>query len=93
MRISKSWIPCMAKKVVSGLVGGEFIETPTCIMSLIKETEWLILRELTEENRLDNEIHQLLRRYQPEITKEKADYRRLFLLTKRRLIEERDIVL
>lgn len=29
----------MAKKVVSGLVGGEFIETPTCIMSLMKETE------------------------------------------------------
>jgi hypothetical protein len=49
--------------------------------------------ELTIEERLDAEIHQMLQAYKYEITMERLSYDDLFKKTKRRLIGERKLVL
>jgi hypothetical protein len=53
----------------------------------------IIADELTIEERLDAEIHGLLKAYKYEITMERLSYDDLFRKTKQRLVKERKIVL
>ena len=60
---------------------------------LVAETEKLIMHELTEEDRLNEEVRQLLRKYESEINKGRMDYRKLFEMTKLKLVRERNVIL
>lgn len=57
------------------------------------EVEALMLDELMVEDRLNEEVRGLLRKYESEIEKGRMDYRRLFDMTKQKLVKERNIVL
>ncbi len=93
MRIPKSWVPFMAKKIIDNLIKKELIEPAIPLNELIKETEHLMLGELMVEDRLNEEIRQLLRKYDSEIEKGRLDYRKIFDMTKQKLVKERNIVL
>lgn len=93
MRIPKSWVPFMAKKIIDNLIKKELIEPAIPLNELIKETEHLMLEELMIEDRLNEEIRQLLRKYDSEIEKGRLDYRKIFDMTKQKLVKERNIVL
>lgn len=60
---------------------------------LLAETEELIMEELTVEDRLNEEVREILKGHTVEIEKGRLDYRRLFDLTKQKLVKERNIVL
>ncbi len=53
----------------------------------------IITDELMLEERLDAEIHKMLQAFKYEITMERMSYDELFRKTKKRLIQERKIVL
>lgn len=93
MRIPKSWVPLIAKRIVDNLVNKELIEPPVSTDNLIEEVEKLLLHELMAEDRLNEEVHQLLKKYESEIERGRLDYRKLFDMTKRKLVKEREIVL
>jgi hypothetical protein len=93
MRIPKSWVPLMAKQIVNNLVSKGLIEPPGDIDRLIEETESLLLDELMAEDRLNEEVRQLLKKYESEIEKGRLDFRKLFDMTKQKLVRERNIVL
>lgn len=93
MRIPKSWVPSMAKKIIDNLVKKELIEPAVPLSTLMEETEKLLMDELMVEDRLNDEVRQLLRKYESEIEKGRLDYRKLFELTKQKLVKERNIVL
>ena len=60
---------------------------------LLAETEELIMEELTVEDRLNEEVREILKGHTVEIEKGRLDYRRLFDLTKQKLVKERNIVI
>lgn len=60
------------------------------LQSVISEA---FLNELSAEDRLNEETHQLLAKFGKEIEKEGADYRRLFELTRKKLAKDKNIVL
>jgi hypothetical protein len=52
-----------------------------------------MLEELTVEDRLNEEVREMLKKFEPEIEKGRLDYRKLFDLTKQKLVKERNLVL
>lgn len=93
MRIPKSWVPSIAKRMVDNLIKKELIEPAIPLNSLIEETAKLITDELMVEDRLNDEVRQLLRKYEPEIEKGRLDFRKLFDMAKQKLVKERNVVL
>lgn len=93
MRIPKSWIPYIANNIIENLLKKELIESTVSKDQLIEEAQKLILDELMVEDRLNEEVRELLKRYESEIEKGKLDYRKLFEMTKQKLVKQRNLVL
>jgi hypothetical protein len=83
----------MARRIVDNLIKKELIEPAVPVNTLIEETEKLLMDELMVEDRLNEEVRHLLRKYESDIEKGRLDYRKLFDMTKQKLVKERSIVL
>jgi len=93
MRIPRSWVPLLAKRILDNLISKELVTPTVPIKKLLPETEELILDELTVEDRLNREVRELLEKFSAEIEKGHLDYRKLFELTKKKLVKERNLIL
>ncbi len=93
MRIPKTWVPYIAKTIVENLLKKDMIEPTVPQEQLLEEAEKLILDELMVEDRLNEEVRELLKKFEGEIEKGKLDYRKLFEMTKQRLVKKRNLVL
>jgi hypothetical protein len=93
MRIPKTWVTLLAKKIVDNITSKGLVKPTIPLQKLITETEELLLNELTVEDRLNEEVRELLKKYAPEIAKGHLDYRKLFDLTKQKLVKERNLIL
>jgi hypothetical protein len=83
----------MARRIVDNLIKKELIEPAISVNTLVEETEKLLMDELMVEDRLNEDVRQILRKYESEIEKGRLDYKRLFDMTKQKLVKERNIVL
>lgn len=93
MRIPKSWIPYIANNIIENLIKKDLIELTVTREQLLEEAEKLILDELMIEDRLNEEVREILKKYESEIEKGKLDYRKLFEMTKQKLVKQRNLVL
>ncbi len=93
MRIPKSWVPPMAKRIIDNLTSKGLIEPAVSDSELQEEAERLLMDELMVEDRLHEEVRQLLKKYESEIEKGRLDYKRLFDMTKQKLVREKNLVL
>ena len=93
MRIPKTWVPLLAKKIIENLISKSLIRPSIPVEKLFSEAEELILYELTMEDRLNEEVRELLKSHATEIERGRLDYRRLFDLMKQKLIRERNLIL
>ena len=93
MRVPKTWIPFLAKKVVDNIILKNLVKPVVPLEKLLKETGEIIMEELTIEDRLHEEVREILKSHSTEIEKGRMDYRRLFELTKQKLVKERNLVL
>ncbi|MGE5238010.1 MAG: DUF507 family protein [Chloroflexota bacterium] len=93
MRIPKSWVPSLAKRITDSLIAKQLIEPCAPLSRLFEETERLLTDELMVEDRLNDEVRQILKKFEPEIEKGRLDYRKLFDMTKQKLVKERNIVI
>jgi hypothetical protein len=93
MRIPKGWVPGISKKIAEDLLKNELIrlrESKEHVIGLIEE---LMLEELMVEDKLNDEVKEMLRQYDAEIEKGHLDYQRLFNMTKQKILRERNIVI
>lgn len=93
MRIPKTWVPPMAKRVIEHLLSLELIEPKVTVEELIKEAEALLMDELMVEDRLNEEVREILKKFEKDIDRGRLDYKKIFELTKQKLVKERNIVL
>jgi uncharacterized protein len=93
MRIPKSWVPSITRKIVDNLLKKELAEPAVPVETLISETEKLLLEELMVEDRINDEVRQILKKFEPEIEKGRLDYRKLFDMTKQKIVRERNVIL
>ena len=93
MRIPKTWVPVLAKEVMEELLRKESVELNAPQEQVTSIIEELILEELMVEDRLNDEVREILKKFDSEIEQGRLDYRRLFDMTKHKLVKERDIIL
>ncbi len=93
MRIPKTWVPLLTKKIIDNILSKHLVKTIVTQDKLLSETEELLLNELSVEDRLNEEVREMLKSYASEIEKGRLDYRRLFDLTKQKLVKEKNLVL
>jgi len=93
MRIPRTWVPLIAKRVVDDLIAKELITLKVSTEVLMAETERLIMEELMIEDRINDEVREILKKYTGEIEKGRLDYRRMFELTKKKIVQERGVIL
>jgi hypothetical protein len=93
MRIPKPWVPLLTKKIIDNILSKNLAKPNVSQEKLIAEAEAIILEELTVEDRLNEEVRGLLKGHASEIEKGRLDYRKLFDLTKQKLVKERNLIL
>ncbi len=93
MRIPKSWIPVLAKEISHELLSKDFLELNMSEEHFKAILEELITEELMIEDSLNDEVREMLNKFDSEIEKGNVDYRRLFELTKKKLVKERNIII
>jgi hypothetical protein len=93
MRIPKTWVPVLAKEVMEELLRKKSVELNAPQEQVTSIIEGLILEELMVEDRLNDEVRGILKKFDSEIEQGRLDYRRLFDMTKHKLVKERDIIL
>lgn len=93
MRIPKTWVSLITKKVVDGIISKKLITPRIPIEQLLSNTDEIIMNELMAEDRINDEVREILRKHNSEIERGKVDYRKLFELTKQKIVKERNLIL
>jgi uncharacterized protein len=93
MRVPKTWVPLLTKKIIDNLISKKLVRPGISAEKLLLAAEELILTELTVEDRLNDEVREILKSHASEIEKGRMDFRKLFDLTKHKIVKERNIVL
>jgi len=93
MRIPKTWVTVIAKEIIEELLKRDLIELQAPKEKITELLHELMLEELMVEDRLNEEVREMLKKFDSEISKGRLDYRRLFDLTKQKLVKERNIIL
>ena len=93
MRLRKEMVERIADKIVERLVRRELIVEDADREALRQRIIRVIEADLSVEDRLNEEVKELLRDYQDEMDKSNVDYSRLFTMVKTKLARERNLVL
>ncbi|HSA96636.1 MAG TPA: DUF507 family protein [Acidobacteriota bacterium] len=92
MRLNKNQIEHLASVILRNLTkeGKIIIEDKP---RLLEEVTALLIDEFQKEDRLDQEVRELLSKHMEKIRKDNIEYQQMFKLIKARLARERGIVL
>jgi hypothetical protein len=93
MRIPKTWVTVIVKEIMEELLKKDMIELQAPKEKVTEILHELMLEELMVEDRLNEEVREMLKKFDSEIAKGRLDYRKLFDLTKQKLVKERNIIL
>ncbi|MBP1660303.1 MAG: hypothetical protein H6P95_1495 [Candidatus Aminicenantes bacterium] len=92
MRLNKNQIEHLASIILRNLTkeGKIIIENKA---RLLEEVTVLLIEEFQKEDRLDQEVRELLSKHMEKIRKDNIEYQQMFKLIKARLAREKGIVL
>jgi hypothetical protein len=92
MRLNSEQIEDIANRIVRGLVKREYFDVEDA-----DETELLVRQvisdELRVEDRLNDEVREVMREHMERIRRADVEYHEMFKVIKARLAKERDIIL
>lgn len=92
MRLNKGQIEHLASVILRSLAkeGKIIVEDRT---RLLEEVTSLMTEEFQKEDRLDQEVREILNKHMEKIRKENLEYQTMFRMIKTRLAKEKGIVL
>lgn len=93
MRLSENKIDSLTGQIVEMLQGRDDIEVRADTNRLHALVRQAMLDELLVEDRLEEEVRQILQRYEVEIRRGRLSYNTLFNRIKAQLVRERGLVL
>ncbi len=93
MRLTKERIHSVSKTLLERLLGQGLIGVQVPKEGVVRSIEHLITEDLMVEDRLHQEVREILKAYEAEIEKGDVDYRKVFLMIKNKLVKERGLVL
>jgi hypothetical protein len=92
MLIVRDYVAHMAKEVVKRLVEGEHIETDAAD-AVVNRVRLRMMEELTVEDRLNDEVRQLLIEHQDEMRRTGVSYQEMYKKAKQQLARDRKLIL
>jgi hypothetical protein len=92
MRLTRDQVEAISQRIVRGLVKDEVIsaEHPEAVIDLLAQ---VFLTDLGAEDRLNDEVHELLKNYSEEISRGMVNYQELFRKVKSKLARDRKLVI
>ncbi|HEV3253073.1 MAG TPA: DUF507 family protein [Candidatus Acidoferrales bacterium] len=92
MLLSRDYVGYMAKELVKRLVESKMIETKNAD-ALTQRVRQNMAEELTIEDRLNEEVREILSRYSDEMRRTGASYQEMYKKVKGQLARERKLIL
>lgn len=93
MRLKEEMIDYLARGIVDNLVKGKYIELQRKKEEVESEIKAVIRDDLVVEDRLNEEVKEILQAHSHEIDRGNVDYARMFNLIKSKLVKERGLIL
>lgn len=92
MLLSRDYVGHMAKEVVKRLLAANMIETKN-VDTLVTQVRQVMADEVTIEDRLNEEVREILGRYQEEMRRTGVEYQEMYKKVKGQLARERKLIL
>ena len=92
MLLSRDYISYMAKEVVKRLVAAKMIETKS-VEKLTTQVRQVMADEITVEDRINEEVREILAKYSDEMKRTGVSYQEMFKKAKGQLARERKLIL
>src|SRR5215469_2790014 len=92
MRLSRDFVGYMAKEVVKRLVAAKMIETKN-VENVTQAVRQVMADEVTVEDRLNEEVREILSKHSDEMKRVGASYQEMFKKAKGQLARERKLIL
>lgn len=93
MRLTKERIRYVSTAILDRLKSQQLFEVTGSKDKLVDALEKAITDELSVEDRLNAEVRSMLKQYEAEFDKGRADYQKMFTMVKNKLVKERGVVL
>lgn len=93
MKIKKERITMLSKSIAGGLIDRGFIVPLVPKDTIVSRLENTITAELTIEEKLNDEVREILKSHSKEIEQGSVNYNRMFQMVKKKLVDERGIIL
>ncbi len=93
MRLSKERVRHMVETLAGRLVQEGHIVLTGPQKALVEALDQVVTEELSIEDRLNNEVRQLLKAYEHQIEIGQVDYQKMFTMIKQKLVRERGLIL
>lgn len=93
MRLSKTRIDALSLRLATTLLNQHLIESVQKKEDIASTISSVISKELEVEDRLNREVEQMMKKYEQQMAGEQIDRHALFLMIKKQLVKERDIIL
>jgi len=93
MKLSKERVAHMAESVAQRLTQQKLVALSGSHHALVETLGRAITDELSVEDRLNDEVRALMKKYEGEIEKGHVDYQKMFLMVKKQLAKERGVIL
>jgi len=92
MLIARDYVGYMAAEVVKRLVEGKLIETKAA-EAVAQRLRQRMMEEITVEDRLNEEVRQILIEHQDEMRRTSVSYQEMYKKVKQQLARDRKLVL
>ncbi len=92
MLLSRDFVGYMAKEVVKRLLAAQMIEAQAT-PELVQRVRQAMVEELATEDRLNEEVRQILSQYADEMRRSGASYQEMYKKVKGQLARERKLIL
>ncbi|MCC6545204.1 MAG: DUF507 family protein [Nitrospirae bacterium] len=93
MKLKKERVAILATNIIEGLLKSGLIVPSVPREELIKKIENTITGDLMIEEKLNEEVREILKSHSKQLEKESVNYQRMFQMVKDRLVKERGIIL
>jgi hypothetical protein len=92
MLLARDFVGYMATELVKRLVEGELIETKA-VEGVTQRVRQRMMEELTVEDRLSEEVREILMQHQDEMRRTGASYQEMYKKVKGQLARDRKLIL
>jgi len=93
MKLSPERVAGLANLLLEKLIAARMLVPVLERKALAASLEQVVTEELRVEDRINAEAKELLRKYETEIAKGQVNEHQLFLMIKKQLVNEKDVIL